>query len=153
MWLPRNSVNIINNIEVLMSGFHDGVKLQNECDTHGLRLGMANIRSVKNKDLMVTKHMIDENIDAIVLSEKWLIQNEDDQLWKKASCLANQNLHLVSVERQTGHRGGGMALITKKNIKVNLIDHRMMNAFQFTVWNLKIQNKELQLMGVYHAHP
>ena len=41
-----------------MSDFHDGVNLQNECDTHRLRLGMADIRSVKNKDLMVTSHMI-----------------------------------------------------------------------------------------------
>ena len=57
---------------VLMSDFHEGLKLQNECDTNGLRLGMANIRSVKNKDLMVPRHMIDENIDAMVLTETWL---------------------------------------------------------------------------------
>ena len=46
--LPRNGVNINNNITVPMLDFHDGVKLQNECDANGLRLGMANIRSVQN---------------------------------------------------------------------------------------------------------
>ena len=121
MQLPSNGVNINNNITVLTSDFHDGVKLQNECGTHGLRLGMANIRSFKHKDLMVARYMIDENIDEMVLSETWLKQNEDDQLWKKATYLASQNFNLVSVERQTGHRGGGLALITKENIKVNVI--------------------------------
>ena len=29
---------------------------------------------------MVARHMIDENIDAVVLTETWLKQNEDDQL-------------------------------------------------------------------------
>ena len=29
----------------------------------------------------------------------------------------------------------------------------MMKTFEFMVWNLKIQNKELQVMGVYHAPP
>ena len=76
----------------------------------------------------------------MVLAETWLKQNEDDQLWKKATCLANQNFNLVSVERQTGHRGGVLTLITKENIKVNLIEDRMMKTFEFTVWNLKIQN-------------
>ena len=62
MWLPSSGVNINNNITVPTSDFHDGIKLQNECDTHGLRLGMANIRSVKNKDLMVARHMADEKL-------------------------------------------------------------------------------------------
>ena len=44
---------------------------------------MANIRSVKNKDLMVARHMINENNNAMVLTETRLKQNEDDQLWKK----------------------------------------------------------------------
>ena len=69
MQLPSNGVNINNNITVLMSDFHDGVKLQNECDTNSLTLGMANVRSVKNKDLMIARHMIDENINAVVLTE------------------------------------------------------------------------------------
>ena len=94
-----------------------------------------------------------ENIDVMILTETWLKQNEDDHLWKKATCLANQNFNLVSVERQSGHRGGGLALIMKENIKVNLIESRMMKTFKFAVWNLKIQNKELQLMGMYHPQP
>ena len=44
VWLPGNGENIKKNITVPKSDFHDGVKLQNECDTHGLRLVMANIR-------------------------------------------------------------------------------------------------------------
>ena len=80
-------------------------------------------------------------------------QNEDDQLWKKTTCLANQNFNLVGVERQTWHRGGGLALIMKEDIELNLIESRMMKTFEFAAWNLKIQNKELQLMGVYHPPP
>ena len=139
--LPSNTVDINNNITGPMSDFHDGVKMQNECDTSGLRLGMANTRSVKNTDLMVARHMIDENIDAMVLTLTWLKQNEDDQLWKKATCLANQNFNLVSVERQTGHRGGGLALITKKHIKTNLIESRIMKTFECMVWNIKFKTK------------
>ena len=29
----------------------------------------------------------------------------------------------------------------------------MMKTFEFAVWNLKIQNDKLQLMGVYHPPP
>ena len=87
---------------------------------------------------MVARHMTDENIDAMVLTETWLKQNEDDQLWKKLTCLANQNFNLVSVERQTWLTGGELALITNQNIKVNLTESRMIKTFEFTVWNLKI---------------
>ena len=127
--------------------------MQNEWDTNGLRLGIINIRSVKNKDLMVARHMIAENINAMVLTKTWLKQNKDDQLWKKKTCLANQNFNSVGVERPTGHRGGGLALITNENIKINLIECKMIKTFEFAVWKPKIQNKELQLMGVYHSPP
>ena len=66
---------------------------------------------------------------------------------EKETCLANQNFNLVSVERQTGHRGGGPALITKENIKIYLIESRMMKIFEFTVWNLKMQKQRTLIYG------
>ena len=53
-------------------------------------------------------------------------------------------ISIGSVLRQIGHRGGGLAFIMKENIKVNLIESRMMKTFEFTAWNLKVQNKELK---------
>ena len=67
---------------------------------------------------------------------------------EKTTCLGNQNFNLVSDERQTRHGDSGLALFTEENIQVNLIESRMMKTFEFTMWNLKIQNRELQLMGV-----
>ena len=75
--------------------------------------------------------MIDENIECN--GPDW---NLVETKWRW-SILEKSNLsgkskfqYLMSAEIQTRHRGGRLALIMKENIKVNLIESRMMKTFE-----------------------
>ena len=61
------------------------------------KIGLLNIRSVKEKDQAILRHIKQENIDVFVLSETWL--RDDDDAWKLWSCLNRNGLHLSCADR------------------------------------------------------
>ena len=62
---------------------------------------MANVRSLKSKELAVFNYMLEEKIDLMLLVETWFRENDDDNIWKKALVLSNGNLNMNSVVRNT----------------------------------------------------
>ena len=73
---------------------------------------MANVRSLKSKELAVFYYMLNEKIDLMLLVETWPRGNDDDNIWKKALVLSNGNFNMNSVVRNTNNRGGGLALVS-----------------------------------------
>ena len=57
------------------------------------------------------------------------------------------------VDRDTGHRGGGLALISSSYLDVTLMDMRKMKTFEFTLWKIKCGEVKLEFLGIYHLLP
>ena len=73
---------------------------------------MANVRSLKSKELAVFNYILVEKIDLTLLVKTWLRENDGDNIWKKASVLSNGNFNMNNVVRKTNHRGGELVLIS-----------------------------------------
>ena len=53
-----------------------------------IKLGLTDMRSLKNKDQALLDYILEDQIDVFLVTETWLKQKDD--IWKQCSCL-NQN--------------------------------------------------------------
>ena len=73
---------------------------------------MANYQSIKNKDLVIHKHLVSNNIDFGIFTETWLSENSDDIEWCVTSPLQNLGFRILT-SNQKSRRGGGLAIVYK----------------------------------------
>ena len=145
-----NGVNTNNLIAVATTSFHDNAQGFENRNFTWIKCTMANVRSLKSKELAVFNYMLEEKIDLMLLVETWLRENDDDNIWKKASVLSNGNFNMNSVVRNTNNRGEGLALVSQNSIKVTLEENSNANTFEYAVWNITIGNTSFQILGMYH---
>ena len=78
-----NSVNTNNLIAVATTSFHDNAQGFENRNSTWIKYTMANVRSLKSKELALFNYMLEEKIDLMLLVETWLRENDDDNIWKK----------------------------------------------------------------------
>ena len=54
------------------------------------------------------------------------------------------------VNNRVEHRGGGIALIYRKEYSVKTIKNGTKSSFQYSIWSVKARNKHLTIVGLYH---
>ena len=131
------------------------VELKHEDGTlHDTQLTVAtlNTRSIKNKEPLVIRELNFTNADAIIITETWLNDSEEDRLWLKSSDLNQNPKRCLSIPCKTG-KGGGLMLITKPNIEVRELNSGYTKSFEHATWQLMIKNKTITLTGIYHPPP
>ena len=64
---------------------------------------------------------------------------------------SNYDLHCV--DKLSEHRGGGLALITKKECKTKLVKGGITRAFEYGSWELTSGKSNIMLLGIYHPPP
>ena len=111
---------------------------------------MANVGSLKSKELAVFNYILVGKIDLMLLVKTWLRENDGDNIWKNSSVLLNGNFNMNSVVGKTNHRVGGLALLSQNSVKVTLEENSNANTFEYAVWNTAIGKTSFQIMGVYH---
>ena len=113
---------------------------------------MISIRSIKRKDEILSEVIKDENLCALFVTETWLkMEKDDDILWKKATCIPmDNNYDLHWVHGPSEHRGGGLALITKKECKAKLVQGGITRTFEYGLWELTSGKSNIMLLGIYH---
>ena len=114
VWLPSNGIHNNNLITVARSVSNIcEERLTYQCQK--IKISLSNAWPLKRKELAVENHIHIHAIDAMVITETWL--NEDDNIWKTTCCLNSKGLHIDTVNRKTGQRGGSIGLIWNENIK------------------------------------
>ena len=78
---------------------------------------LSNVHSIKNKQDIITELLDDSNADPAVLTETWL--TDVDAIWVQGSELHRCNYRINECHRKD-KRGGGLALVTKQNLKVKI---------------------------------
>ena len=71
---------------------------------------LSNVQSKKNKQDIMTEHLEDSNVNLAVLTETWLM--DDDDIWEQRSEFHRNNYKIDEYQRK-GRKGGGLALVTK----------------------------------------
>ena len=137
------------NIEVAPSGFQDlNLNLNHLC------LGLANVRSIKNKDELVLRWINRNKIDIMILTETWL-NTEKDEVWLTSTDLNKGKYVLDAVNRKT-RSGGSVAMIRNKTIKAKLHHQgQFENIFEYALWTIGTSKHESEfaILAVYHPPP
>ena len=105
-----------------------------------LNIGHWNCRSINNKKLIFNKFMRDNDFDIFGLNETKLDNNN-----KREFELTNYNIELKNRNR----RGGGVAILIKKNLKYSLIND--LNVFNYEIIGIKVKlvNTYINVISLY----
>ena len=114
-----------------------------------LSISLANVQSVKNKQLILHHYMVESSIDLCVLTETWLRDTEADQAWLQCSSLNNNGFKCFTSNRQN-RRGGGLALICRDMYKVTSLGSGQLRSFEFAKWRLSLKHTTLTILAIYH---
>ena len=116
---------------------------------HPLSICLANIQSVKNKQLILHQYLVENNIDLCVLTERWLRDTEVDQVWLQCSLLNNNGFKCFTSNRQH-RRGGGIALICRDRYNVVPLASGQLRSFLFAKWRIGLKHTTLTILAIYH---
>ena len=106
---------------------------------------LRNVQSIKNKQDVVMKLLKDSKADFAVLTETWL--TDDDDIWVQDSEFHKHNYKIDECHR----KGGGLALVTKQNLKVKREKHRIAMELEYAKWRVTLANSFLIILGVYRS--
>ncbi len=111
-----------------------------------------NVRSVRNKTTYLSDHISTCKYDIVVLSETWLLTSDEaDEVCVNELLPSGYNIHRV--DRNTGQRGGGLAVIYKNNIRLKFHKQTHFVQFECVGCTLNINSYTLNLYGVYRPPP
>ena len=105
---------------------------------------------IVNKDLIISQELNDHKIDITVITETWLKDTPEDKVWTKQSELIQGNYKVKLHNRLGPQKGGGIALINKNQYSVQELEKGNTTTIEYAVWKVKIRNKSLQVIGIYH---
>ena len=111
-----------------------------------------NCQSVKNKTSSIREYILSHNFDVVALTETWLGTTSDKK------CLAEmipEGYDLKHVPRSTSTIGGGIALIFKSNIQVE-VKHKKIsryNQFEGMVCDLQVNKYSFSMIILYRPPP
>ena len=114
----------------------------------GLIIATCNTQAIKTNELQVSELLSDYSINALIVTETWL--NSKDNIWVDTTDLNRNPYKMYIQNRQSEHRGGGIALICKKQYPVTLKDSGHTHSFEYATWQINVKNKAITLTGIYH---
>ena len=120
---------------------------------NNIRLATLNARSVKNKDLIISKELNSHKIDTTVITETWLKDNPENEAWTNQSELIQGNYKVKVHNRLGPKKGGGIALIHNSHYPVQEPEKGNTITIEYAVCKIEIKNKSLHVIGIYHPPP
>ena len=122
--------------EVLGAGSE--VDLTTTATTHGIRLGLMNCHSLRNKADLIADHIISHDLDLLALTETWLkpAETTGDRDARDIGDLT-PGFSFQSVPRLGGGKpGGGVSLVYRCGFKVAVEQIETWNTFEYMVAHL-----------------
>ena len=98
-----------------------------------LKSATVNTQSIRNKDLQVMELISNHRLDLLVATETWLTDNQNDNIWLEGTCLNKDQVRML-VNNRVECRGGGIALIYRKEYSVKTIKNGTKSSFQYSIW-------------------
>ena len=89
---------------------------------------LANIQSIRNKDLILYDYLQSNDSNICILTEIWLQNCDSDEIWLEMTDL-NKNDFKMDVSNRTNQLGGGLAIITKSQLGQHMIEEGQKQPF------------------------
>ena len=137
----QTSTNMNNLIKIKKHGYRDHANFT---------IATCNVQSIKNKESQVSDLILEYGLDALVITETWL--NNKSQEWKDSTLLDKNNLKLLTSDRTNG-KGGGLALITKRQYQVKQVYSANLDSLGSSHLEISANNNNVILYGIYHLPP
>ena len=117
------------------------------------KFGFGNIQSLKNKDNLLRDYLNREDIGVFLAIETWYKSDDESMLRIQGSVLNTDNYKIAVANRESGLRGGGLALVHKDTLDSKLIDKGQLHTFEYAHWSVIGPKMALSLLAVYHPPP
>ena len=109
------------------------------------RFACVNARSLRNKTADVVDHVVNSNIDMCVVTETSLKDADSVTI----AALSPDGYRFQNSTRENDRSGGGVGVMYKSIIGTTLIHANQCSSFEFSKWNVTIQNHVIKLVAVY----
>ena len=113
--------------------------------SHNFHLALVNARSIRNKTQELLHHAASKDLDACVITETWL--NNDDT--PTVAALQSGGYNFQHVSRSNSNRGGGLGILHKDSVNVTKIKSSILPTFELCLWKVKIKHTEFVLAAIY----
>ena len=119
-----------------------------------VKLGLMNVRSVRNKLDYVFDHIFDNDLDIVALTETWL-SNEDNNNTHVITECSNHGYTLHHVPRNSGSTGGGVGVFINDRVKLvtRLETVNSVVSFESMEMVITIVSISIRLVAIYRMPP
>ena len=108
-------------------------------------MGLANVRSVKNKTEEIIHNIVEEELDLSFTCETWI--DSDDSVTKVK--LKTELLSFKGNKQRSG-KGGGVGLIYRKWYDVDVLESSELALFEYCLYKITISQKhQLMVLLIY----
>ena len=108
-------------------------------------MGLANVRSAKNKTEVIIHNIVEEELDLSFICETWI--DNDDSVTK-----AKLKTELLSIKgnKQRLGKEGGVGLIYRKGYDVDALESSELASFEYCLYKIAIsQKQQLMVLLIY----
>ena len=120
-------------------------------NAQNLKIGLVNARSIRNKDIRLKQDLIEEDIDACVVTETWL--DDSNKVWIENTELNKDGLKMQNSCRNDGRKGGGIAIVYKDIYNIKQEEEKRLRTFHSVKWKLTMKNTYVNIIGLYRPPP
>ena len=113
------------------------------------KVTLANIQSIRNKDLILYDYLQSNDSDICILTEIWLQNCDNDEIWLEMTDL-NKSVFKMGVSNRTNRLGGGLAIITKSQLGQHKIVEGQKKSFQYAIWKITTKHHMMTVVVIYH---
>ena len=91
---------------------------------------------MKSKDNLLRDYLDKENLECFWLLKHGYKSDSESQFRIQGSVLNTDSYKITLANRESGLRGGGLALIHKDTLDSKLIDKSQLHTFEYAHWNV-----------------
>ena len=115
-----------------------------------VKIATVNTRSIQNKIDLIIDTMRTDHINCVAIMETWLSNSTSDKEWLESQQLESFGFKCGNIARQTGQRGGGIALIYDKKMQITPINTPKRDSLESHCWSMELGLQRFILLVVYH---
>ena len=112
-----------------------------------LYIMLANVQSLKPKELLCLDHIVGNNTDLCILTETWL--KNEDSIWLQACKLNKNGWKILSIHKED-RTGGSIALVYKSKYNSKTVRKGKTRSFEYGIWHISSANMNLSIAAIYH---
>ncbi len=127
------------NLELL---FQERVK-------NNFKIGVWNAQSVRQKENSVKQHILDNDLDIMIILESWLYKDELPSTRDVLPIIDSYKLHQLPQPDRKSSAGGGMLCIYKESISLNQLPTIKMKVLELMDLKLESKDRVIRIIPVY----